>query len=76
MKKTLAFTAVKNPGPIFSEAASLPLGVSAAARGATPAKSGFVTPAAVRRLDMRLPGRILRSRAIRTKQSFFRVHVP
>ena len=35
MKMPLILTAIRNPGPDFSEAASLPLGVSAAARGAT-----------------------------------------
>ena len=75
MKKAIAITASRPAGTLFSEAASLPLGASAAVQGAMLAKEFFMNdPATWLPGAGWLAGR-LGIRAARTWWECFRVHV-
>ena len=75
MKTTIALIASRNPGTLFSEAASLHLGASAAARGATPAKLFFVNGSAAGWSGMQLLAGFIAARAGLAGKRKFRVHV-
>ena len=75
MKTTIALIASRNPGTLFSEAASLHLGASAAARGATPAQFFFVNGTAAGWSGMQLLADFIEARVGQARKRKFRVHV-